>query len=120
LAHIHGHSYELHVTVQAKKTKDEFIQGLGILMDFKLLKYIVQDCAINLLDHQLILSRAYLAEAKNDFSKDELLVIEVEPTAENLLIYLKEKISSALPEQIQLTSLKLWETRDSCAEWSAG
>jgi 6-pyruvoyltetrahydropterin/6-carboxytetrahydropterin synthase len=119
-AHIHGHSYKLQVTVQAKKTQDEFIPGLGILIDFKLLKSMVQDCAINRLDHQLILSRAYLAEAKNDFSKDELLVFEVEPTAENLLIYLKKKISSVLPEQIQLTSLKLWETRDSYAEWSAG
>lgn len=119
-AHIHGHSYELQVTVQSKKDQEEFIQGLGILMDFKLLKSIVQDCVINRLDHQLILSKAYLAEASNNFSKDELLEFEVEPTAENMLIYLKKKISSALPEQIQLTSLKLWETRDSYAEWSAG
>jgi 6-pyruvoyltetrahydropterin/6-carboxytetrahydropterin synthase len=119
-AHIHGHSYELHVTVKAKASSENFIDGIGIVMDFKNLKSIVQDHAIQLLDHKLILSKIYLAESKNDFTKDELLVFEVEPTAENLLLFLKRKILPELPHDIQLKSLKLWETRDSYAEWSAG
>ena len=119
-AHIHGHSYELHVTVQAEQTSDDFIGGLGIIMDFKDLKTRVQQCAINAIDHKLILSKAYLAETKSNFSKDEMVVFDVEPTAENLLLALREKICSNLPEPIRLTSLKLWETRDSYAEWSAG
>ena len=49
-AHIHGHSYELHVTVQAEQTSDDFIGGLGIIMDFKDLKTRVQQCAINAID----------------------------------------------------------------------
>ncbi len=119
-AHVHGHSYELHVTVQSKQSSDNYVSGIGIVMDFKDLKSIVQDHAICLLDHKLILSKAYLAESKNDFAKDELLVFDVEPTAENLLIFLKRKILPELPHDIQLQSLKLWETSDSYAEWSAG
>jgi 6-pyruvoyltetrahydropterin/6-carboxytetrahydropterin synthase len=119
-ANIHGHSYELHVTVKTKEVSEDFIEGMGIIMDFKNLKSTVQDHAVRLLDHKLILSKSYLAESKKDFKQEELLVFEVEPTAENLLLFLKKKIASELPEHIHLASLKLWETRDSYAEWSAG
>ncbi len=118
-AQIHGHSYELHVTVQANEHSEKYIPGLGIVMDFKLLKSVVQDSAINLLDHKLILSKAYLNESKNEFSKEELVVFEAEPTAENLLLFLRDQVTQRLPEQILLASLKLWETNDSYAEWSA-
>lgn len=118
-ANIHGHSYELHVTVQATQPSDDFLKGLGILIDFKDLKALVQHYAISALDHRLIVSQAYLAEVNKNFSESELVVLEVEPTAENLLIFLRNQIRAHLPEGIQLTSLKLWETRDSYAEWSA-
>jgi 6-pyruvoyltetrahydropterin/6-carboxytetrahydropterin synthase len=119
-AQIHGHSYELHVTVSATESSESFIEGLGIVMDFKNLKSIVQEHAIFLLDHKLILSKDYVADTRNDFSKDELLLFEAEPTAENLLLFLKNKILPELQHGIHLKSLKLWETRDSYAEWSAG
>lgn len=118
-AHIHGHSYELHVTVQGKQPIDHFIEGLGIIMDFKELKALVQKEVINTLDHKLILSKAYLSETKNQFSPDELVVFDVEPTAENLLLLVNRQLTSILPEHVRLHSLKLWETRDSYAEWSA-
>ncbi|MEK6781611.1 MAG: 6-carboxytetrahydropterin synthase [Bacteroidota bacterium] len=118
-AHIHGHSYELHVTVQAKQPFDNFIDGLGIIIDFKELKALVQNEVIETLDHKLILSKAYLSETKGQFSHDELVVFDVEPTAENLLLFLRMQIISALPEHVRLHSLKLWETRDSYAEWLA-
>jgi 6-pyruvoyltetrahydropterin/6-carboxytetrahydropterin synthase len=119
-ANIHGHSYELHVTVRAKQPSDDFLKGLGILIDFKELKALVQQHAIKKLDHKLILSKAYLAEVKPTLTEEELVVFEVEPTAENFLIYLRDQIGTHLPETVQLTSLTLWETRDSYAEWSAG
>lgn len=118
-ANIHGHSYELHVTVQATQPSDDFLKGLGILIDFKDLKTLVQHFAINALDHKLILSKEYMTEMKPALSDQELVVLEVEPTAENLLIFLRNQIQPRLPAGILLTSLKLWETRDSYAEWSA-
>lgn len=117
-AQLHGHSYELHVTVQETKASDDFIEGQGILIDFKELKACVLEGAVKALDHKLILSKAYLLATKGEFSADELVVFDNEPTAENLLIFLRNQIRSKLPTSFQLRSLKLWETRDSYAEWS--
>jgi 6-pyruvoyltetrahydropterin/6-carboxytetrahydropterin synthase len=116
---IHGHSYELHVTVKAKQTTESYVEGLGIILDFKELKELVQVRVVKLLDHKLLLSKAYLATNKKEFSLDELVVFDAEPTAENILIFARDQISNSLPDHIQLHSLKLWETRDSYAEWSA-
>jgi 6-pyruvoyltetrahydropterin/6-carboxytetrahydropterin synthase len=105
---------------KGKDASQEFIQGLGMVMDFKDLKSIVLDSAIRLLDHKLILSKAYLDESKNNYLKEELVIFDAEPTAENLLLFLKMKIAGQLPQEILLVSLKLWETNNSFAEWSAG
>lgn len=115
---IHGHSYELHVTVKAKEPADGYVKGLGIIFDFKELKTIVQSNVVKTLDHKLLLSKAYLDSKQHDFLPEELVVFEEEPTAENILIFARDQIQSALPEYIELHSLKLWETRDSYAEWS--
>lgn len=115
---IHGHSYELHVTVKAKEPADGYVKGLGIIFDFKELKTIVQSNVVKTLDHKLLLSKAYLDLKQHDFLPEELVVFEEEPTAENILIFARDQIQSALPEYIELHSLKLWETRDSYAEWS--
>jgi len=117
---IHGHSYELQVTVHPKQESDGFIPGLGITLDFKVLKACVQESVIKVLDHKLILSKAYLANVKNEFSPSELFVFEHEPTAENLLVFSRNQIRAALPESVGLKSLRLYETRDSFADWSEG
>jgi 6-pyruvoyltetrahydropterin/6-carboxytetrahydropterin synthase len=116
---IHGHSYELHVTVKAKQSTEGYVDGLGIIIDFKDLKEIVQSQVVKGLDHKLLLSKAYLAENKNEFEKDELVIFDMEPTAENILIFARNQIQASLPKHILLYSLRLWETRDSYAEWSA-
>ena len=116
---IHGHSYELHVTVRAKQPTDGYVEGLGIILDFKELKTIVQSNVVNSLDHKLLLSKAYLKMNRQQFASDELVIFDVEPTAENILIFARNQIINSLPAYIKLQSLKLWETRDSYAEWSA-
>lgn len=116
---IHGHSYELHVTVKAKQPTGGYLEGLGIILDFKELKSLVQAHVVKQLDHKLLLSKAYLSEHKRDFAHEELNVFEVEPTAENILVFARDRILGALPPHIKLHSLKLWETHDSYAEWLA-
>lgn len=116
---IHGHSYELHVTVQAKQSLDQFIEGQGIILDFKELKNIVQHKVISQFDHKLVLSKAYLSESKCRFLPGELVVFDVEPTAENLVWFMSNQIKSVLPKHVHLYSLKLWETSSSYAAWLA-
>ncbi len=115
---IHGHSYELHVTVKEKELNDDYVDGLGIILDFKELKNIVQEKVVNRIDHRLLLSKEYVSANKIPWSAEELVVFNVEPTAENILIFARDQIAPALPPHVQLHSLKMWETRDSYAEWS--
>ena len=117
-ANIHGHSYKLHVTVKSQQLHDDFIGGLGLVIDFKELKAIVNQHAVSLLDHKILLSKAYLLKSGNSFRNEELVVLDYEPTTENLILFLRDRIRSAMPKTIQLASLKLYETINSYAEWS--
>lgn len=116
--HIHGHSYVLHVTVASSvAAKETFIEKPGFVVDFKVLKKIVQAAIVERLDHKLILSKEYLATKPTLNDEENLDVWEIEPSAENILFFSKQKISTALPEGIKLVKLRLYETADSFAEW---
>lgn len=116
--HIHGHSYVLHVTVASSTTgEDTFIPKPGFVVDFKILKKIVQETIVQRLDHRLILSKAYLQDNPALQNEENLEIWEMEPSAENILFFSREKIESALPQGIKLVKLRIYETADSFAEW---
>ena len=114
---IHGHSYELHVTVTSGEKNQEYIPAPGFVIDFKELKKIVTVAVIEEFDHKLVLSRDYLAENASIQSLENLVIWEVEPTAENLLIYMQRTLRSKLPSTVVLVELKLFETKNSYARW---
>lgn len=117
---IHGHSYVLHVTVTSTfGNGDDYLPAQGILLDFKELKKLVNDVVVNQLDHKLVLSRAYLASHPGIATEENLVTWDVEPSAENLLIFARKVICDALPAGISLHALRLYETMDSYAEWVA-
>ena len=115
---IHGHSYELHVTVTAGCDNGEYIPAPGFILDFKVLKQIVTTGIIHSFDHKLVLSSAYLEENPAVLVQQNLVTWEVEPTAENLLIYARLTLLEHLPPEVKLVKLKLYETKDSYAEWT--
>ena len=116
--HIHGHSYELHVTVRARENNSHYIPAPGFIIDFKEIKKLVQSYIIEPFDHRLLLSSAYLAMHPNITHQENLIVWEVEPTAENLLLYIADILNKQFPGPVKLSRLKLFETKDSYAEWS--
>lgn len=87
---IHGHSYELHVTIGSPAAYGDYIPGTGILIDFKEIKKKVTAVIIETLDHKIILSRDFLAKYPAFLSQENLVIWETEPTAENMLIYVKK------------------------------
>ena len=116
--YIHGHSYVLHVTVASSVAGNEdFIKKPGFVVDFKLLKKIVQETIVQKLDHRLILSKEYLNANPTLKSQENMEVWEMEPSAENILFFSKKTIDKALPEGIKLVRLRIYETADSFAEW---
>ncbi len=115
---IHGHSYELQVTVSDNEAKNGYIPVPGFIIDFKEIKRIVTESIVKEVDHKLVLSEDYIAAHPTVRSHDNLVILKAEPAAENLLIHFQQVLSQVLPTAIKLYELKLFETKDSFAIWA--
>ena len=114
---VHGHSYELHVTLSSATTGDEYISAPGFEIDFKEIKELVNVHVIKSLDHKMVLSKVFIASRPVFKDEENLEIWDAEPTAENLLIYIHRTLEKHLPGNTKLTRLTIYETRDSYAEW---
>ena len=114
---IHGHTYSLHVTIGVDKEPADYIPAPGILVDFKTIKKIVQENIIQVLDHSLLLSREYTEQNPACLALHNLIIFEADPSAENLLLYIRRQLSEFLPAGVSLKKLVLFETQESYAEW---
>jgi len=118
-ARLHGHSYELHVCVESTKMGAEsYISGNGMIIDLKLLKSIIQKNILSELDHKTLLSDKYVNNRNLRLPDEETIILPVEPTVENILLYIKIRLQSLLPDNIRLCKVELYETRDSMARWT--
>ncbi len=115
--HIHGHSYKLEVTVKGEPITDKNSPKYGMVIDFSDLKTIVNENIISKFDHALIVSED--SELVTELTKayGNIIVTDFRPTSENLVAYFAMLIRGELPENIELHSLRLWETASSYAEW---
>ena len=119
---IHGHSYKLFVTVIGEPINDSSHIKNGMVIDFGDLKNIVNQEIIKPFDHSVIfnnqsphkaIGEKLLAEGHN------VIMVDYQPTSENLIIDFAHKIQAQLPKSISLFSLRLQETESSFAEWFA-
>lgn len=115
--YIHGHSYVLHVTVTTTGAGDKPLPSPGFIIDFKELKKIVNGNLVAKLDHSLILSEQYVAKHPDIMQEQNLMVLPYEPSAENMLYFIRTELQGAFSEKYDIVRLKLWETCDSFAEW---
>ena len=116
---IHGHSYKMDITLAGQPLHDETSPKNGMVMDFGDLKKLVNEEIISLLDHALVLNDktdTQLVEVlKQNFEK--IVVVEFQPTTENLLNFIANKLKTRLPENVNLCRIRLRETDTSYAEW---
>lgn len=117
---IHGHSYELMVTVTGTPVSDSASTKLGMVMDFGDLKKIVRKSIIDEFDHALVLNR----ESADDFNVDaemfgRTILVDYQPTSENMLIDFVARLKNMMPANVKLHHLLLRETVTSYAEWFA-
>lgn len=117
--HIHGHSYKLFVTVIGTPCKDENNPKLGMVIDFGELKKIVNQQIVNIYDHALVISQKAREVIPKHQMFEKTMVVNYQPTSENMLIHFAEKIQKELPKKVKLHSIKLYETATSFAEWVA-
>jgi 6-pyruvoyltetrahydropterin/6-carboxytetrahydropterin synthase len=90
-----------------------------MVMDFGDLKRMIKKNIVDPFDHALILSSDFEKEPLNlpDETCENTLVVDYQPTSENLLIDFAERIKNLLPAGLKLHSLRLRETENSYAEW---
>ena len=120
--HIHGHSYELLVTVIGQPIEDESSPKLGMVMDFGDLKKIVKEEVVDKMEHCLVLNnKGSKAEAlrQSDEMFERVITVPYQPTSEMMLVDFAERIKPRLPKNIKLHHMLLRETVTSYAEWFA-
>ncbi|QED38394.1 6-carboxytetrahydropterin synthase [Antarcticibacterium arcticum] len=120
---VHGHSYKLSVTVIGTPITDKANVKYGMVIDFGDLKKIVKSEVVDVFDHATVFNRntPHIELAKELENRDHsVILVDYQPTSENMVVDFAEKISSRLPAHISLFSLKLQETDTSFAEWFAG
>lgn len=119
---IHGHSYRLFVTVAGRPVADPENPKYGMVMDFGVLKRIVNEQIVSRFDHAFVLrdsERGRAVREALDGSFSNIVVVDYQPTCENMLADFARRITSRLPEGVRLHSLRLHETATSFAEWFA-
>ncbi|WP_225073017.1 6-carboxytetrahydropterin synthase QueD [Desulfuromonas sp. CSMB_57] len=98
--HLHGHNWKIEVTVA---TRELDAAGLGI--DFKILKRETNQI-LDQLDHK------YLNELP--------FFREVSPSSENIARFLYESLVQRFAErQVRMESVKVWESDNACASYTA-
>jgi 6-pyruvoyltetrahydropterin/6-carboxytetrahydropterin synthase len=96
---IHGHNYELEVSLTGPIDPETgFITDLGIIKD------LVQERVIRLLDHALI-------------DEDVPWFENRQPSSENLVKFIWEQLAPHVPGEVELVRIRLFETPTIYAEY---
>ena len=118
---VHGHSYRLFVTLCGKPLEERDNPKNGMVIDFSDLKNIVKKEIVDVFDHSVVVSRHFDKKKTDMFSVlfGNTVLVDYQPTCENLVADFAGRIARLLPAGITLHSLKLYETTTSYAEWYA-
>ena len=119
---VHGHSYKLSVTVIGTPITDNTNVKYGMVIDFSDLKKIVREEIVDLFDHATVFNKnTPHIELANELKNrgHHVILVDYQPTSENMVVDFAKKIKGRLPNDILLHSLKLQETESSFAEWYA-
>lgn len=117
---IHGHSYQLYITVEGEPIHENGHAKDGMIIDFKDLKSIVKKNVIDHYDHALVINKSTTLEVINVLRKhhEKLILFDKQPTCENLTLHIVDSIKNELPRGVFLKSVKLYETATSFVKWN--
>ncbi|MEX0906842.1 MAG: 6-carboxytetrahydropterin synthase [Gemmatimonadota bacterium] len=96
----HGHNYELDVTVAG-----EIAPETGFVYDLKRLRDAVERSVVTDVDHR-------------NLNLDVPWLTGVNPTTENLVVAIWGRVKVALPADVELVRLVLWETPRNYVEYT--
>jgi len=119
---MHGHSYKLFVTVKGKPIDDLDDPKNGMVVDFGDIKAIVKSEIVDAWDHAVLVNAASPHKALGEELEQrghKVIYCNFQPTCENMLLEIADRIKRRLPSHVQLAYLKLHETENSYGEWLA-
>ena len=96
-ANLHGHSWKVQIFVEGKE-----LDSRGILIDFQMIKDILKNEVLNILDHNDLNTIAEFSQGWND-----------NPTAENIAKYIYNKMEDVKG----LTKVRVYESPDCWSEF---
>ena len=96
----HGHNYDLDVTVSGPVDVDT-----GFVMDLKVLKELVGQRVLKDVDHR-------------NLNEEVEWMSGVNPTTENLVVAIWDRLVDALPDRVELARLVLHETARNSVEYT--
>jgi 6-pyruvoyltetrahydropterin/6-carboxytetrahydropterin synthase len=106
---LHGHNGKAVITLESAN-----LDGLGMVVDFSQIKRLIGVWIDETLDHKMILHRDDPALPELLRLGEPVVVVEVNPTAENIakMIY-----DTAKARELPVTEVTLWETDTSFATY---
>ena len=118
---IHGHTYNMEVTLLGEIRHEQGHPKDGMVIDFGVLKKLVKNKIVNVYDHALVVNSLFANEHVEALKKatERLIVVDFQPTSENMCVYFAELLQQELPSNVSLFSIRLYETATSYAEWFA-
>lgn len=108
-AHLHGHNYRVHFTIQASQ-----LDTVGRVLDFSVIKDLLCEWLEQHWDHRfLVWTQDPLAHSLKQLDPEGTVLVEFNPTAENMAHHLLHTVA---PDQLagtgaQLVSVSIEETR---------
>ena len=119
---MHGHSYKLFVTVKGVPINDVEHSKNGMVVDFGDIKKIVKEEIVDVWDHAVLLNALTPHKELGEGLEQQghkVIYCNYQPTCENMLYDIADKIKKNLPSHVQLAYLKLHETENYYGEWLA-
>lgn len=112
--HLHGHRGVAEITITASE-----LDGIGRVIDFGQIKQLVGGWIDQNWDHQLLLNPTdpQLEHLRQTEPSAPYVMRYGNPTAENMARELADIAKELLPEAMQVTQVRLWETPNSFADF---
>ena len=108
--HLHGHNGRVVLTLEAPE-----LDRLGMVMDFTRLKRVVGGWIDDTLDHKMLLHRDDPILPFLKQQGEPVVVLDVNPTAENLACAFWQQLAEPVGQQAQLVRVVLIETENNRA-----
>ena len=108
-AHLHGHNYRIHLTVEAEQ-----LDTVGRVMDFSVIKTLLAEWLEENWDHKfLVWGKDPFASTLKTLDTDGTVIVNFNPTAENMGQYLIDIVGPAqlVGTGVTLVNVNIEETR---------